>query len=342
MRILLLFLFSGMMIGILSPATSYGWEFGGFVSGDVFEYSICDEYTFDANTSLYSKCYDLKLRVIDNFEMDFGNVWLLYVEVMDDGELIHDIIIVDESFRVNSLNHRYIQDSIENTLFWMPTHASMNEIKLELGNVVSNISGTYDNAVVTDFSREFESMQYVVSFDSGGTIIIREDLHLPISISMDTEISSFVVQLNSMYNDLEFGSVQIGDIDSNYSAIIPNILHNDTDTVSENDGDIDFAYSDAVKSDGLYSDVFEDNSNYSAIIPNILHNDTGIVSKNNVQENNYDQTIEIPIDDSGDDSGDDLFVPEIDVVDLNNISENDVDLFEWLNGIVSSFFESLF
>ena len=336
MRVLLLFLFSCVMIGILSPVTSYGWEFGGFVTGDVFEYSICDEYTFDANTSLYSKCYDLKLRVIDNFEMDFGNVWLLYVEVIDDGELIHDIIIVDESFRVNSLNHRYVRDSIENTLFWMPTHASMTDIHLELGNVVSNISGTYDNAVVTDFSREFESMQYVISFDSGDAIVIREDLYLPISINVDTEISSFNVQLNSMYNELEFGSVQMGDMDSNYSADIPDILHNDT--VSENDGDVDFTYPDTVNSDGLYSDMFENNFNYSAIISNTIHNDMGIVSENNLSENNYDETIEIPIDDSGDD----LFVPEIDVVDLNNISENDVDLFEWLNGIVSSFFESLF
>ncbi len=341
MRIILLFLLFGVMIGITLPVTSYGWEFGGFVRGDVFEYFVCDEYTIDANTALRSKCYDLKLYPIDRFEMDFGYVWLLYVEVIDDKELMRDIIIVDESFNVDSLNHRYIGNSIENTIFWMPTHASMTDIKLELGNIISDIPGTYDNAVVTDFSRGVESTQYTLSFDSGGTIIIREDLYLPVSINVDTKMHSFSMQLNSMYNVFEFYSVPIDYMDSDYSATISGTPYNETSVVPPNDiQENDLIYSDDVKSNDLYSDVSDGkDSDYSTIISDVLHNDTSIVSTNDAFVYG-DETIEIPVDDSNDT----LFVPKASVTDLNKVSDDDNvdDFFRWLNNIVSSFFESLF
>ena len=155
MNVILIFLFGTLFI--VSPVVSHGWEFGEFVAGDTFEYDICDDYTLDPNTALRSKCYTITLHVVDGFEMDFGDVWLMYVTSNDGMTIIHDMIIVDESFHVNSLNHKYIGDSIENTLFWMPLHAGVTDISLELGNVMYSNSG-YD-MTVTDFSRELESMQ---------------------------------------------------------------------------------------------------------------------------------------------------------------------------------------
>lgn len=211
MKIILFLLLTGIIISIIP--VSYGWEFGEFVVGDVFEYAICDEYTLDAYTALRSKCYVVTLYIIEGFEMDFDNVWVLYVEINTDDKLIRDIWIVDESFRVQPINHKYYADSIENTLFWMSTHARINNISLEIGNTVSgNFNELIEDMIVTDFSRENSSTIYTISSDSGDFIILYDDLYLPKQIDIDTDVISFNVELNSMYNELEFNAVPIDEI----------------------------------------------------------------------------------------------------------------------------------
>ena len=212
------------MISIIP--VSYGWNFGEFVVGDVFEYAICDKHTLDAHTALRNKCYVVTMNVVDEYKMDFDNVWLLYVEIDVGDKLIFDIWIIDESFRVQSLNHKYYADSIENTLFWMATHARMNNISLEIGNTVSvNSSELIEDMVVTDFSRENSSTIYTLSSDSGDFIILYDDLYLPKQIDIDTDVISFNVELNSMYNKFEFNGIPIDEITPN--EIIPNSTIND-------------------------------------------------------------------------------------------------------------------
>ena len=223
MKIILFIFLVGIIISpiISSIPVSYGWEFGKFVEGDVFEYSICDEYTLDAYTALRSKCYVVTLHMIEGFEMDFGDVWLFYVEINTDDKMMRDIWIVDESFRVQPINHKYYADSIENTLFWMPTHARINNILLEIGNVVSgNSNELIKDMIVTNFSREHSSTLYTISSDSGDFIILYDDLYLPKQIDIDTDVISFNVELNSMYNELEFNAVPIDEV--TVGEVIPN------------------------------------------------------------------------------------------------------------------------
>jgi len=287
---------------------SYGWEFGGFVLGDVFEYDICDKYTLDANTALRSKCYGISIHVIDEFEMNFGYVWLLYVEVDngENGELIRDIMIVDESFNVNSLYHKYIGDSIGNTIFWMPSHAGITDISLDLGNTVYGGPGMFDEMVITDFSRKDTSIQYTLSSDSGDFIILRDDLYLPLSIDIDTDTLAFNAQLNSMYNELEFGFVETDDLYFDVD-ISPTNIYNETD--------VDISSDDIPKND----------------VPEISVIAPDDIPKNDVPEISVITSDDIPKND----------VPEISVITSDDIPKND-DLFVKLYDNILSFFESLF
>jgi len=321
---------------------SYGWEFGGFVPGDVFEYDICDNHTLDVNTALRNKCYGVILHVVDIFEMDFGNVWLLYVEMIDaenDGDVMRDIILVDESFNVNSIYHKYIGDSIENTIFWMPAHAGMNDITLELGSV---ISGKFEDMVVTDFSREYSSTQYTLSSDSGDFIILRDDVYLPMSADINTSIVSFDIELNSMYNELEFGSVLADDVYSDYNITAPVDVYNKTsvsqtdeyeDNViiinDENDDliDSDISNLDTIESDDLNSDTIEsDKLNSDTIESDDLNSAEIIIVPTDTDDSSNADSVVSPI------------LSEYDVASLDD-SKND-DMFGWLYDAFS-FFESL-
>jgi len=309
----ILFLLFGI---ILIIPVSYGWEFGGFVAGDVFEYDICDEYTLDADTALRSKCYGVTLHVIDGFEMDFGYVWLLYVEV-DNGELIRDIIVVDESFNVNSLNHKYIGDSIGNTLFWMPSHAGITDISLELGNTVYGSTGIFDEMVVTDFSREPTHTQYTVSTDSGNVIILRDDLYLPMSISMDTDMVTFDVQLNSMYNELEFSFVTTDDLHQGMD-IPPTNIYNETD--------MDISAVNVTEISLILTDDVPEND-----LPKI-----SLILTDDVPENDLPKISLIPPDDVPEND-----LPKISLIPPDDVPEND-DLFGKLYNDLFLFFKSLF
>ena len=318
MKIIPLLLFLGMIP--LVPF-SYSWEFGGFVRGDVFEYDICDDYTLDANTALKSKCYGVILHVVDSFEMDFGTVWLLYVEMINEtqnGDVMRDIILVDESFNINSIYHKYIGDSIKNTIFWMPAHAGMNDITLELGSVTY---GKFEDVVVTDFSREYSSIQYTLSSDSGDFIILRDDVYLPMSVRIDTSMTSFDIELNSMYNELEFGSVLTDDVYSDYNITAPVDVYNKTGFISQ-------------------TDEYENN----VIIPNdaiddLIDSDMSNLDTVEFDDLNSDEIITVPTDTDDSSNGDSVVSPMLSETDVVSIDDSE-NMFGWLYDVFS-FFESL-
>lgn len=319
-----------LLLGIIPLVPfSYSWEFGGFVPGDVFEYDVCDEYTFDANTALYSKCYAITLHVVDGFEIDFGNVWILYVEMYDvenDAMVMRDIIIVDESFSVNSIYHKYFGDSIENTIFWMPVHAGINDISLDIGSVTS---GKFGDMVVTDFSREFTSTQYTLSSDLGDFIILRDDVYLPISADIDTSIISFNIKLSSMYNELEFGSILADD--SDYIITAPVDTYNETSFISQTDEYESNAIIDNDEEDDL---VDSDISNLD--ISNLDISNSDVIESDVL---NSAEIIMVPTytDDS---PNSDSVTPILTGSDAVSIHDSEDDMFGWLYGVFS-FFESL-
>ena len=158
-----------------TPSFAEEWAFDEFVQDDVFEYHICDGYTLDSRTVSNEKCYDLTFYVVDRYEIDFGNVWLLNVEMnsLDDGVVLKDLVLIDDSFNVHSFHHKYIEDSMGNTLFWMYTNLG-HFFDLGIGNI---IPGRADDFVVIDFERD-ESMEYTISSDSGDFFILNDDVYL--------------------------------------------------------------------------------------------------------------------------------------------------------------------
>ena len=223
--VLLPFLAAVLLLYGTEMPVSYGWEFGEFVAGDVFEYDVCDRYTLDVRTGLREKCFDLRLYTIGRFGLDIGPVWLLYVTAVtdDDTAIVQDIAIVDETLGVETIRHRYVKESLGNTVFWMPLHAGMTDIELDVGGTVQGVPGVIDNYVVTDFVRESESIRYTLSSDSGDSVVLRDDLYLPLSAKVDSDFAQFDINLTSTYNTLDHSG-------SNHNA--------DTDDVSAVDGTV--------------------------------------------------------------------------------------------------------
>ena len=353
---------------IVPSVNAYGWEFGDFVRGDVFLYDICDRYTFDAHTALNDKCYLASLRVIDGFEMDYGVVWLIHVEFSDSEEnLLRDILIVDESFGVKSLHHKYISDSMANTLFWMPTHARITDVTLEIGNTVHG-SPEMNDMMITDFSRDYSSTQYTISSDSGDSIIVlRDDLYLPISV-VNTGMMPFDVNLNSVHNELEFGA-DSGDV-FDYGT---SETYNETDDVSFTTDE----FNDDASNDEFYVDSIishEDLLNEIDLIPldvNLTNDDVNPDINDDVNPDINDDVNPDINDDVNPDINDDVNPDINDDVnpdinddvnpdinddvnpDINDDVNPDIntttddgdsgngDFFGWLTGIFSSFFTSM-
>ena len=124
MRVSLLLLFTFVIVTLIVSFTVsdvYAWDFGYFSAEDYFLYDVCDYITLDSYTAVSSKCYELEMTVLHSVLMDSGNVWIIHVTF--DGK--NDIILVDDSFKIKSIYHKYISTSLHNTVFWLYHHAKI-------------------------------------------------------------------------------------------------------------------------------------------------------------------------------------------------------------------------
>ncbi len=192
----------GIMIAMSLVPYSYAWQFGGFEKGDVYEYYICDMHTRNEATSENNMCYDLRLYVIDIFSIDGDMAWVVHASMSDENSSIDDIIVVDKSYlKIKSFHNTYLEQSLENTLFWLSLH-DVDHIELVVGETVYDVPGTFDSVVVTDFSREDGFTEYVLQSEKI-FISIHDNIQLPVFMDVDTATSKFIMQLNSSYNELQ-------------------------------------------------------------------------------------------------------------------------------------------
>jgi len=284
MKLIILLLFATISLTIPSV---YAWNFGDFVYGDTMIYDVCDYTTLDPYTAVSSKCYELSLVVLDKVDMDNGYLWLVHVTF--DGK--KDILLIDESFKVKSIYHKYIATSLSNTIFWMNNHIGIKSFDYTIGSIASTIPSRYHNVdvIVSDFIEYDNYTEYMLSWfvTDENQILVRDDVPLPVEAVVFSEIhaghdipyaftfnlvdfrpnlhgvtlpfdvtASDVIPYDTPYDVMT--DITPLDVIANYTSNIPYTTHNNTrhfDDILENiSNDI---------SDDIYNDTIIENSTIS-------------------------------------------------------------------------------
>jgi len=165
----------------------YAWSFGDFMDGDTFVYDICDYTTLDPYTAVSSKCYTIHMTFLNNVETDSSHIWLIHVTF--DGK--KDIILVDESFKIKSIYHKYIATSLDNTLFWMSNHGKIKSFDYTIGDIAGTIPSRYSDVdvIVSDFVKSNNYTKYLLSWfiSNENQLWIRDDIPLPVEAVVFSE-----------------------------------------------------------------------------------------------------------------------------------------------------------
>jgi len=165
----------------------YAWSFGDFTYGETLVYDICDYMTLDPYTAVSSKCYTIHMTFLDNVETDSSYVWLIHVTF--DGK--KDIILVDESFKIKSIYHKYIATSLDNTLFWMSNHGKIQSFDHTIGDIAGTIPSRYSDVdiIISDFVKSNNYTKYLLSWfiSNENQLWIRDDISLPVEATVFSE-----------------------------------------------------------------------------------------------------------------------------------------------------------
>ncbi len=196
----------------------HGWEFGGFVPGDVYVYDICDYRTINRDISRLHLCYTLQLLILDTGISGSNTVWIAQTiitnsssigsdisldytqshiqndvldhmmdnmpgDIGDIGDMMGDIILIDDTtYDVRSLSSRYVADTLSNTLFWIYHDARISSLDPRLGDDIP-ANHLYSPVIIDEYT-EFDIAEFRVSFDGeliSGHLQFQDDIGLPVS-----------------------------------------------------------------------------------------------------------------------------------------------------------------